>query len=112
MQALVLPLQADRYALELTAVREVVPHPDVTPLPGAPAALLGVLNLRGEVVPAFDTAALLGLASGAPCDQVTVADSRLGPAGLVSHRRPWRDALGMSAGPGTLPAAIGRYALA
>jgi purine-binding chemotaxis protein CheW len=112
MQALVLPLHADRYALELTAVREVVPQPEVTPLPGAPAPLVGVFNLRGEVVPVFDTAALLGLASAAPCDQVTVADTPFGPAGLVSHGRPWRDALGAAAGPGTLAAAVGRYAVA
>jgi purine-binding chemotaxis protein CheW len=111
VQALLLPLHADLYALDLTAVREVMPEPEVTPLPGAPAALLGVLNLRGEIVPVFDTAVLLGLASGPSSDQVTVADTAAGPAGLVSHGRPRREQLGAPAGPGELPAALGRYAV-
>jgi purine-binding chemotaxis protein CheW len=111
MQALLLPLHDDLYALELTAVREVVPEPEVTPLPGAPACLLGIFNLRGEVVPLFDTAWLLGLEPGLACDQVTVADSGAGPAGLVSHRRPRREALGVTAGPASLPAAVGRFAV-
>jgi len=109
MQALVLPLHADLYALDLTAVREVVRDPEVTPLPGAPPTLLGVFNLRGEVVPLFDTARLLGLESAPPADQVTVADTSGGLAGLISHGRPHRRGLGASAGPGELPAALGRY---
>jgi purine-binding chemotaxis protein CheW len=111
MQALLLPLNADLYALELTAVREVVPAPEVTPLPGAPPALLGVFNLRGEVVPLFDTARLLGLASAPAADQVTVADTQAGPAGLVAHGRPQREQLGDAAGPAALAAALGRYAI-
>ncbi|HWT21988.1 MAG TPA: chemotaxis protein CheW, partial [Solirubrobacteraceae bacterium] len=68
MQALVLPVGADRYALELADVREVVRGPAITPLPGAPAAVLGALNLRGAVIPVLDTAALLGTGrlGGAP----------------------------------------------
>jgi purine-binding chemotaxis protein CheW len=111
MQALLLPLHDDLYALELTTVREVVPDPEVTPLPGAPPSLLGIFNLRGEVVPLFDTAWLLGLEPGGIADQVTVADTGAGPAGLASHDRPWREQLGTSAGPATLPAALGRFAV-
>jgi purine-binding chemotaxis protein CheW len=111
MQALLLPLHGDLYALELTAVREVVREPEVTPLPGAPPALLGIFNLRGEVVPVFDTAWLLGLEPAPPADQVTVADTAAGPAGLISHARPRREALGDSAGPARLPAAVGRFAV-
>jgi purine-binding chemotaxis protein CheW len=112
VQALLLPLHADLYAVELTAVREVVPDPEVTPLPGGPPWLLGIFNLRGEVVPLFDTAWLLGLEPAPPADQVTVADTAAGPAGLVSHQRPWRAGLGRSAGPAALPVAVGRYAVA
>jgi purine-binding chemotaxis protein CheW len=111
MQVLVLPLHADLYALDLAAVREVVPEPEVTPLPGAPPSLLGVFNLRGEVVPLFDTARLLGLEPGIAADQVTVADTTAGLAGLVSHARPRREALGQSAGPAALPAGRGRFAV-
>jgi purine-binding chemotaxis protein CheW len=111
MQALLLPLHADLYALELAAVREVVPDPEVTPVPGAPPAVLGVFNLRGEVVPLFDTAALLGLDSAPAADRVTVCGTPVGLAGLVSHSRPWRDELGPPAGPAAAPGAVGRFAL-
>jgi hypothetical protein len=45
MRALVLPIGDDRYGLDLLDVREVVPEPALTPLPGAPRAVLGVINL-------------------------------------------------------------------
>jgi purine-binding chemotaxis protein CheW len=111
VQALLLPLGAELYALELTTVREVVPAPVITPLPGAAPALLGVINLRGEVVPVFDTARLLGLEPGPAADQVTVAETAAGPAGLVSHGRPRRDDLGPPAGAGALPGAVSRHAV-
>jgi purine-binding chemotaxis protein CheW len=88
MQALLVPLHGDWYAIELTRVREVVPAPVVTPLPGAPPALTGVFNLRGDVVPLFDTAALLGLAPGDSADQIVVADTAGGAVGLLAHGRP------------------------
>ena len=109
MQALLLPLHADWYALELLSVREVLPMPEIAPLPGSPPHLLGLFNLRGEVVPLFDTARLLGLGPGPAGDQLVVAESVGAPAGLIAHGRPWREELGAPAGPGELAAALGRY---
>ena len=56
-----LPVGDDRYALAAEHVREVAAAPRTTDLPGMPAWALGLVNLRGEVVPLLDTAALLGL---------------------------------------------------
>lgn len=111
MQALLLPLGEDWYALELDAVREVVPAPVITPVPRSPATVLGVFNLRGEVVPVFDTAALLGLGRLGVAAQVTVVDATGGPAGLASDGLPVRAALDEPAGPSELTCAIGRFAL-
>jgi chemotaxis signal transduction protein len=88
VQALLVPLHDDWYAIELTRVREVLAFPFTTPLPGAPPALLGVFNLHGEVVPLFDLAQLLGLPAGPQGDRVAVADTERGPAGLTMHGRP------------------------
>lgn len=41
---------------------EVLRTPAISTLPGAPPWLLGVLNLRGNLVPVFDLALLLGVA--------------------------------------------------
>jgi chemotaxis signal transduction protein len=78
----------DRYAIATSAVREVVSDPRPTRLPTAPAMLLGAFNLRGEVVPLFDTAALLGIGMliGAPV--AVVVNTASGPAGLAVSGLP------------------------
>ncbi|MCU1450277.1 MAG: chemotaxis protein CheW [Acidimicrobiales bacterium] len=86
MEALLLPVGDDVYALETAAVREVVAGPGLATLPTAPPSVLGVLNLRGEIVPVFDLAALLGLGSTHEVPFVAVVDTSLGPAGLALTR--------------------------
>ena len=111
MQALLLSVGADRYALELTAIREVVLAPTVTPLPGAPASVLGVVNLRGEVVPVLDTAALLGAGRLERLTFVAVAETRHGPAALAADGEPSTVSLDKPAGAAESPVASGRFAL-
>ena len=111
MQALLIAVHDDWYAIELREVREVVPSPVVTPLPGAPPGLLGVFNLRGEVLPLFDIGVLLGLA---PCPvdvRVAVAATLDGPAGLTVAGQPERVELGDDAGPAQRPSGIARFAV-
>ena len=50
---------AARYALEAKGVAEVVAIPAVARIPQAPPGLMGLANLRGEVVPVADIARLL-----------------------------------------------------
>ena len=47
-------LAAERYAVEVGYVREVHPFKDLTPLPGTPAFLLGVVNVRGHIISVVD----------------------------------------------------------
>ena len=112
MQALLVPLHDDWYAIELTRVREVIPAPAPTHLPGAPPALAGVFNLRGEVLPLFDTAMLLGLPSGEPGDRIAITDAAGGPAGLILHGRPDLVELGDAAGAARRAGTVARHAVA
>jgi len=64
---LVVPIGGGTWALALDAAREVVAVGDPVPLPAAPAGLLGLVNLRGEVLPLFDG----GLAVGGRATGVT-----------------------------------------
>lgn len=113
MQALLLSVGADRYALALTDVCEVVRAPEITPLPGAPAAALGVMNLRGDVVPVLDVAALLGTGSGgADAPFAAVAGTDAGLAALATDAEPTTLELFGTAGRAELPAAKGRYVVA
>lgn len=55
-----------RYALELRWVREVVSLGFVTSVPTAPAALGGVCNLHGAILPVLDVGVLLDGVPGLP----------------------------------------------
>jgi len=47
-------LAQERYALETRYVREVCPLKDVTPVPRTPPFLLGIVNVRGRILPVLD----------------------------------------------------------
>jgi purine-binding chemotaxis protein CheW len=54
LEVVVFRLGSETCALEARFVREVVRLGDCTPLPGAPSFVVGVVNLRGEVLVVFD----------------------------------------------------------
>lgn len=72
------------FALDAAALREVVRYREPRPLPGAPAAICGVLELRGALIPIASLAALVGRpeAGGRPTRiaVVEIAAHRLGLA--------------------------------
>ena len=47
-------LAQERYALESQYVREVYPLKDLTPLPCTPSFVLGIVNVRGCLLPVLD----------------------------------------------------------
>jgi chemotaxis signal transduction protein len=103
-RALLIPVGDDTYALPLERVREVVVAPRVTELPTAPPVLLGVFNLRGEIVPLFDTGRLLGLRSMEEGRYAVVVDTEHGAAGLAATGMPLTVRLGEAAGPSDIEA--------
>jgi purine-binding chemotaxis protein CheW len=60
-ELLVLWLDDDPYALPIERVREIVRFRAITPVPRVPAAVRGVLSLRGEIVQVIDLRLRLGL---------------------------------------------------
>jgi purine-binding chemotaxis protein CheW len=74
-------LGGEGYALEVMRVQEVLDIRSLTEVPGGPRFLLGVLNLRGHVVPVYDLRMAFGLSKDtqqtrAPC--VLIVESTLG----------------------------------
>jgi purine-binding chemotaxis protein CheW len=59
--SLVFHLAGERYAVPGWQVREVRPAGQMTPLPGTPRFVAGLINVRGRVVSALDLRPLLGL---------------------------------------------------
>ncbi|MFL5351031.1 chemotaxis protein CheW [Archangium sp.] len=54
-------LAGETYAIELLRIREIIEHVPITRVPGMPPAVLGVINLRGRVVPVVDLAVKMGM---------------------------------------------------
>jgi purine-binding chemotaxis protein CheW len=73
----------EAYALPVTHVVEVVDLDELAPLPGAGEHVLGLRNLRGQVLPVFDLAALVGGGDEALPSQVCVASRNGDVAGLA-----------------------------
>ncbi|QIK38911.1 chemotaxis protein CheW [Caldichromatium japonicum] len=54
-------LADETYAIDVLQVQEVLKVPDITPVPGVPDYILGIINLRGDVVTVIDARRRLGL---------------------------------------------------
>ena len=61
-QLLTFFIAGEEYAFDIREVREIVACGHLTHVPNMPAAVRGVMNLRGSVVPVVDLAGLFGLA--------------------------------------------------
>jgi purine-binding chemotaxis protein CheW len=70
-QCLTFVLGAQPYAVPILVVQEIRRYAPPTAIPGVPSYVLGVINLRGTVVPVFDLRLRFGLAE-APIDRLTV----------------------------------------
>ena len=54
-------LGQELYGVNVMQVREVLRYTDIAPVPGAPDYVLGIINLRGNVVTVIDTRKRFGL---------------------------------------------------
>lgn len=54
LQVIEFKLSQERYAAQVNYVREVFPLKDVTPIPCTPSFVLGIMNVRGQVVSVLD----------------------------------------------------------
>src|SRR5690606_24583504 len=60
-QILMFEVAGRRLAIPVDDVSEIVRAVAVTPLPGAPAVVEGIIDLRGTLIPVLDLRARLGL---------------------------------------------------
>jgi chemotaxis signal transduction protein len=78
----VLPLGEEHYGFDLSSVQQVISHPRLTRLPAADPALLGLINVRGEIVPLFDLAVLTGAGDAGAAGFAILVETSQGPAAL------------------------------
>ncbi len=83
--ALLINVSDQAYALPLLQIQEIRGWSPVNPLPNTDPSCLGVLNLRGHVLPVFDARMILGkpAAEPKPQDVIVVAMLNEKPLGLL-----------------------------
>ena len=78
-----LRVAAEAYAIPVAHVREIADVGDVTPVPGLRPEVLGVCNLRGQILPVIDLAMLLGVPRPGASARLLVAEAGGLAAGLA-----------------------------
>lgn len=111
MQALLMPVGEELYAVDVAVAREVIAAPVISSLPTTTGAVLGVVNLRGEIIPVFDTAVLLGLGAPITPQYAAVVDTVLGPAALTTSAHGEAAELGDQVGLTDTPGTDGAFAV-
>ncbi len=64
LQWVTFQLEDETYGINVMQVREVLRYSEIAPVPGAPDYVLGIINLRGNVVTVIDTRSRFGLMPG------------------------------------------------
>lgn len=62
----------ETYGINVMQVQEVLRHTEIAPVPGAPEYVIGIINLRGNVVTVIDTRARFGLPEGEITDNTRI----------------------------------------
>jgi purine-binding chemotaxis protein CheW len=109
MQVLIIPVNAGFYAVPMDKVRQVLQRVEVTRVPLAPAGLIGVINVRGEIMPLLDTGVLTGSGAipSAPYSVLVNTDNET--VALAAQAMPITADLDEPVGEGTEPAELGVY---
>ncbi len=66
------------YCFDIKRVKEIRGWTPTTPIPCSPAVVLGMINLRGAVIPVLDLAARMGFGSTNPCSRHAVLVVEIG----------------------------------
>ena len=72
LQWVTFKLDNETYGINVMRVQEVLRYTEIAPVPGAPSYVLGIINLRGNVVTVIDTRQRFGLHSGEISDNTRI----------------------------------------
>ncbi|MFA0086143.1 chemotaxis protein CheW [Vibrio sp. 10N.286.49.C2] len=72
LQWVTFQLEEETYGINVMQVREVLRYTEIAPVPGAPDYVLGIINLRGNVVTVIDTRSRFGLMQGETTDNTRI----------------------------------------
>lgn len=71
-------LNGETYGVNVMAVKEVLRHIDIAPVPGSPDYVLGIINIRGTVISVINTRRRFGLPDQEPTDHTRIVIIEIG----------------------------------
>ena len=71
-------LGREEYGVDINSVQEIIRATDITPVPGAPVHIRGVINLRGKIIPVVDLRTRFSLAAVDASDEQRIVVVELG----------------------------------
>jgi len=74
-------IKKGHYAFELETIEQVVKIPEIMPVPETPKHILGIANIRGEILPVFDIKMRIGSGKSKITDR-----AKLVIADIAQHR--------------------------
>ena len=88
LELMAFSLHGQAFCVKTTSIREIRSYSVATPLPHAPREVVGLINLRGSVIPIVDLALKLGMKSIDPNERcaIIVAEVQGMAIGLVVER--------------------------
>ncbi|OPX56790.1 purine-binding chemotaxis protein CheW [Oceanospirillum multiglobuliferum] len=72
LQYVTFRLVDETYGINVMQVQEVLRYSEIAPVPGAPSYVLGIINLRGNVVTVIDTRQRFGLMNAETTDSTRI----------------------------------------
>jgi purine-binding chemotaxis protein CheW len=78
-------LDREEYCVWIRSIKEIIRPPEITPIPRSPSDILGLISLRGTIVPILNIRRRLGLSGGSvgPKSRIVVVVLDAGPVGMV-----------------------------
>lgn len=72
LQYVTFKLDDETYGIDVMQIQEVLRYTEIAPVPGAPDYVLGIINLRGNVVTVIDTRRRFGLVDAEMTDATRI----------------------------------------
>jgi chemotaxis signal transduction protein len=109
MRVLIIPVNAEFYAVPMESVRQVLQRTEVTRVPMPPSGLLGVINVRGEILPLLDTGVITGSGAIPSAPYSVLVNTDKETVALAAQAMPITADLDEPVAEGSHPGEIGIY---
>ena len=109
MRVLVIAANAAFFAVPMTRVHQVLRRPLVTLVPLSPIGLIGIVNVRGEIVPLLDTGVLTGTGTLTEPPFAVLVSGERDMVALAAEELPFAADFEEPIGPGTKAGELGVY---